>query len=244
MKKFIKTVLMLVGLLSFVSANEPAQLDSKTLEEVKKSNMLLSVNHISIQSGTDLGAVYYLKVLATSPQGDKELSHVFYDKTTKSIYIGQGFMVDGTPLSFKKDAKVVKEGVSFSYGKGKKELYVITDPQCPYCVKFQKAMEGKLDDYTVHVILFPLSFHKKAPVMIEWIMQGKDDSEKQKRFNAMLLNDSKDYLTLDKANFKYSPTVEEKMKKSTLAFSELEARGTPAVYDADFKPFNWSALIK
>ncbi|MBN2824903.1 MAG: thioredoxin fold domain-containing protein [Campylobacterales bacterium] len=244
MKKFIGVVLLLAGVLSLLSAKEPVELDKKILEEVKKSNAILNLKHISLEAGTDLGAVYYLKVLATSPQGDRELSHVFYDKTTKSIYIGQGFMADGTPLSFKKDAKVIQEGVSFSYGKGKKELYVITDPQCPYCVKFQKAMDGKLDDYTVHVILFPLSFHKKAPMMIEWIMQGKDDAEKNKRFNALLLDDSKEYLKLDKAGFKYSPSIEAKMKKATNAFAELEARGTPAVFDEMFMPVNWSKLTQ
>ncbi len=241
MKRFI--AVLIVGMVSFLGANEPIVLDNKTLVEVKKSNKILNFDYITIQSGSDLGAIYYLKVLATSPNGDKELSHVFYDKMSKNIYIGQGFDANGTPLSFKKDATLIKEGVSFSYGKGSKELYVVTDPQCPYCVKFQKAMEGKLDDYTVHVVLFPLSFHKKAPMMIEWIMQGKDDNEKNQRFNELLLKDSKAYLALDKADFKYSPSVEAKMKKATDAFTELEARGTPAVFDGAFKPFDWRALL-
>ncbi|GEM_PF-955716 len=242
MKRFI--AIMLVSMISFLSANEPIMLDAKTLTEVKKSNKILNFDYITIQSGSDLGAIYYLKVLTTSPDGDKELNHVFYDKMSQNIYIGQGFDANGTLLSFKKDVALIKEGVSFSYGKGSKELYVVTDPQCPYCVKFKKAMEGKLDDYTVHVVLFPLSFHKKAPMMIEWIMQGKDDNEKNQRFNELLLKDSKAYLALDKADFKYSASVEAKMKKAIDAFSELEAQGTPAVFDGTFKPFDWRALLQ
>ena len=122
----------------------------------------------------------------------------------------------------------------------------MTDPECPFCTKFEKAISGKLDEYTVHVILFPLSFHKKAPAMVEWIMQGKDDVQKQKRFEEIMLKGSTQYEALikdDKKPFVYSAAVEEEMKKVDRAIMELNLRGTPAIYDANFNPLSQSQLL-
>ncbi len=55
--------------------------------------------------------------------------------------------------------------VAFTAGEGPKTLYLITDPDCPFCKKLEKTLqelikEGKI---TVKVILFPLErLHPKA----------------------------------------------------------------------------------
>jgi thiol:disulfide interchange protein DsbC len=141
------------------------------------------------------------------------------------------------------DEKIVKEGVSFTFGKGNKDLYVVTDPECPFC----RIMENKTKDnleknYRVHVILFPLSFHKNAKAMSCYILAGKTDSEKAKRFRETLLggNEWKNY----------KPSKEElqkcykELEKSQKAAFELQAKGTPSVYDKNFKPVSWPSLIK
>jgi len=45
--------------------------------------------------------------------------------------------------------------------RGKLKLAIFTDPECPYCRKFEKDL-AKLKDVKVYSFLFPLSFHKKA----------------------------------------------------------------------------------
>ena len=105
--------------------------------------------------------------------------------------------------------------------------------------KFEKEIAGKLDDYRVHVILFPLSFHKKSPAMVEWIMQGKDDAQKKERFEEIMLKGSTAYQTLikdAKKPFVYSEAVGQAMEKMDKAVLELSVRGTPAIYDANFEP--------
>ena len=122
----------------------------------------------------------------------------------------------------------------------------MTDPECPYCVKFEKAAEGKLDEYRVHVILYPLPFHKKAPAMVEWIMQGKSDAERKKRLSQITLKNSTEYkalITDTKKPFKYTPETQEQMNKSLKAARELGARGTPATYDASFTQVPWSNVV-
>ncbi len=61
--------------------------------------------------------------------------------------------------------KKLEKLVAFTAGKGKKTVYLVTDPDCPFC----KRLEGTLDEFikegklTVKVILFPLErLHPKA----------------------------------------------------------------------------------
>ncbi len=162
---------------------------------------------------------YILKIEARSPRGSQLLTAIL-DKKTNELYIGSAYDKEGNAIIFPKDAKAIKEGVAFSYGKGSKEIYIVTDPECPYCTRFEKAAAGKLDDYRVHVILFPLSFHKKAPAMVEWIMQGKDDAEKKERFEELMLKGSTQYQALikdAKKPFVYSDAVGQAMKKTDKA---------------------------
>jgi thiol:disulfide interchange protein DsbC len=95
-------------------------------------------------------------------------------------------------------------------------------------------------NYKVHVILFPLSFHKHAKDMSYYILAGKTNEEKAKRFREVLggSNEWKNY----------HPTKEEKAKFDKIlnnakkAVEELGARGTPTVYDEKFNKTNWTKL--
>ncbi len=142
--------------------------DKTKLHEIKTKNRVLQDPVLTIQAAIEKPESYILKIEAKSPQGS-QLITAFLDKKTNELYIGSAYDKEGSPITFPKDAKVVNAGVAFSYGKGSKDIYIVTDPECPYCTRFEKAALGKLDDYRVHVILMPLSFHKKAPAMVEWI---------------------------------------------------------------------------
>ena len=83
--------------------------------------------------------------------------------------------------------------------------------------------------------------------MVEWIMQGKDDAEKKERFDEVLLKGSTEYQALikdEKKPFVYSEAVGQAMKKMDKAVMELNVRGTPAVYDANFEPLSQDQLLK
>jgi len=40
--------------------------------------------------------------------------------------------------NFPKNAEIIKKGVMFTFGKGKKNIYIVTDPQCPFCKLMEK----------------------------------------------------------------------------------------------------------
>jgi len=81
------------------------------------------------------------------------------------------------------DKKLLKESIAFTFGTGKKgELYLFTDPQCPFCKRVEKRLGNKLEkNYKTHVILFPLSFHNRALPLVQWILRAKTDKERYER---------------------------------------------------------------
>ena len=243
-----KTLFILsTAMMLMITVNAGVPIVDKTkLQELKTKNKILQDPVLSIKGAIEKPDSYVLKLEARSPQGS-QLITAFLDKKTSELYIGSAYDKEGKAITFPKDAKVVKEGVAFSYGKGSKDIYIVTDPECPYCSKFEKAIAGKMDDYTVHVILFPLSFHKKAPAMVDWIMQGKDEAGKKERFEEVMLKASTKYKELikdAKKPYVYSSATQEQMEKSNKAARELNVRGTPAIYDANFNPLSQDQLLK
>lgn len=243
-----RSLLALSTILLFLSTLQATEIitNAAKLQDIRSKNAVLQDPIFDIKGAIEKPNSYILNLIAKSPRGSQLLT-VFLDKKTSEIYIGSGYDKEGNAITFPKDAQTIKEGVAFSYGSGSKEIYIITDPECPYCARFEKAVNGKLSDYTVHVILFPLSFHKKAPAMIEWIMQGKNDIEKKEKFEALMLKGLTEYRALvkdDKKAFVYSSAVQEYIQSSNKASMELNMRGTPAIYNTDFEPLTQDQLLQ
>ena len=245
MKQIVQKLLISIVFGYILNANEII-IDQTRLAEIKKLNVVLQDSALTIKGVIEKPESYIVKLEAKSPQGSQNIT-AYLDKSTSELYMGSAYDKNGKMITFPKDAKIINDGVAFSYGSGSKEIYLVTDPQCPYCGRFEKASHGKLEEYTVHVILLPLSFHKKAPVMIEWIMRGKDETEKKARFSALMLKDSTEYQALikdTKKPFMYSSEVQKYMQKSNHTSRELDVRGTPALYDAKFNPISQDEVLK
>lgn len=246
MKKIFLATVAILGLLTANINATDRTLSHKELTKLKKSVKALNKPMLTVKEGIDRGTVYFLKLESKTKRGAR-IMNAFVNKNSGDIYFGKGYDKDGKLISFPKDIKAIKEGVSFSYGDGKKDLYIVTDPECPYCIKFEKASQGKLKDYRVHLILYPLPYHKKAPAMVEWIMQGKDDKEKKSRLEEIMVKNSTIYKKLiknPKEPFIVSGKIKIMSEKSRKAMNELGVRGTPAVFDEKFNPVSWGTLIK
>ena len=144
--------------------------------------------------------------------------------------------------NFKKDLKTIKEGIVFTFGKGDKEIYLVTDPECPYCQKLEKE-KGKIleDKYRVHVILFPLPFHKNAVKMSMYILAAKSDKERRERLKE-IINGDKKWQKFNPKNKEEFEKILNELKKSVNAARELGAQGTPSLYDKNLKQLNWTTL--
>lgn len=243
-KPLIALILMLFVFDS--SFAEGTVLNAAKFPEIIKMNKVLQDPVLSIKGAIEKPESYILKLEAKSPQGSQNLT-AYLDKSTLELYIGSAYDKNGKIIIFPKDSKIVNNGVAFTYGNGSKEIYLVTDPECPYCGRFARASNNKLGDYTVHVILLPLSFHKKSPAMIEWIMRGKDDAQRKERYDALMLEGSTKYKSVikdEKKPFMYSSEVQKQMQKSNDTTRELDVRGTPALYDTHFNPISQGEVLK
>jgi len=182
---------------------------------------------------------FYLIELIT-PRG-KGLIYVTKDK--KYTIIGRVLKNNGEILvpNLPKNAEIIKKGVMFTFGEGKKDIYIVTDPECPFCRILEKEKKDILKkNYRVHVILMPLPFHKHAKAMSYYILAGKTDKEKAKRMSEVLEGSN--------AWKNYHPTKEEikkfnkELETAKKAAEELGARGTPSIYDKNFNSINWPSL--
>jgi thiol:disulfide interchange protein DsbC len=69
-------------------------------------------------------------------------------------------------------------------GKGERQLYVFSDPDCPYCRRLEPEL-AKLDNVTLHTFLFPLDgLHPEAAKKAEAIWCAKDRSRAWSEFMA------------------------------------------------------------
>ena len=238
--KSLSTLLFLSSLLfaqnSFLSKEQ--------LKELKEYKALKS-DTLTLLEGIDEGDTYFLKV-KYQKLTKRKILYAFVNKKSKQVCVGTRYKTDGSESVFPKSPEAIKQikgGVFFSFGKGKKEIYMVTDPDCVYCKRFEKATQGKFgEEYRVHVIYQVFSFHKKSPAMVEWIMQGADEKEKQRRMEAIMVDGSKGYLPFLKKDI--SPKMKEQIAKGLKASQALEAMGSPMFYDTDFKLIDTGELVQ
>jgi len=246
--KSVTLFLLILSIVTTVTMANITYLSKKTIEKLTKSSKFLSNPYIRVIEGIDENRTYFLNI-----QYKGKIVNCFVNKHTGDIYIGDRYDKNGKKSKFTKSptriAKIkhlIDNAVSFSYGTGKKDLYLFTDPQCPYCQKFETNAKGLLEDYRIHVILYPLRFHKNAPAMIEWIMQGLDDKEKHARAEAIMVHKNQDYrliLTKNKP-FKYSTMLSASLSKGKNVARLLNVTGTPIIFDSQFHKLNWGLLLQ
>ncbi|QDD68172.1 thioredoxin domain-containing protein [Caminibacter pacificus] len=222
-------------------------------EQYNKLSAILELGKVElIAKPTEYG---YIKFEIIPKEQNNTAAFVFYETKDKSrlifgdIVLKNGKVLRGGIVKLphhytKQEIQTIKNGISFTYGEGKKDIYIVTDPECPFCRKFEKEFGDKLaKKYRIHVILYPLPFHKDAKAMSYYILAGKTDTEKAERFKKILSGSDV------WKNVKYNPGVikkeEIKLEKAQKAVEVLKAPGTPSMYDSNFQPIqNPNELLK
>lgn len=255
--KFSLLSITAVALVSIVAPTftkaENNLLKNSKMEIVKKDNKKILLNRISTlpmikkaklvpEKVVETNDMYY--VMFSTPNGQR--AAVYISKDLKlMIHSGQGISTEtGVPYSPPKDMSAFVGKESFSYGTGSKVLYVFTDPECPYCKKFEKKWDSLKEKYTFKVFILPIlpKYHLESPEMAHWLMSAKTDKEKSKRL-IELANGSKSY-----KGFMKNESVEQykAIEKDLKIIKELagnnEISGTPTVLDLKGNPVNWTTL--
>ena len=247
----MRKVLLSLSLVASLFASDKL-LPQKQVEKILKSSPVYSqvkskLNKGLKVKGVDKGDFYIITVYGKRGEGN-----LFISKDLKYTILGNILdnkkktllRADYPVEPFKGNKEIVKKGIVFSFGKGKKDLYVVTDPQCPFCQRFEKLAEKShlSDKYKIHIIFFPLPFHKHAKDMIYYILSGKDDKERSQRFQQTLTGDK------SWRSFKLTKSQKEKIdkeiEKSMKAVKELKTKGTPTFYDKNFNEKDRRTIFK
>ncbi len=236
MKKILLASVLSLSLFGFDKIL-PQNQTQEILKATPIYNQLKHLKNVKYKA-TKKDGFYIIEV--DTPKG-KALLYVTADK--KYTILGKIINKNGKILvpNFPKNVKIIKNGVLFTFGKGEKDIYIVTDPECPFCRLMEKQKKNILaKNYRVHVILMPLPFHKYAKAMSYYILAAKTDKEKAKRLQEVLAGSN--------AWKNFHPTKEqikkfnEELAKSKKAAIELGAQGTPSIYDKNFNPIPWPKL--
>jgi thiol:disulfide interchange protein DsbC len=244
--KFLKTILSTSAALA-VSATVAFAGQELTPDQVSKLKAeypeLIGKPGIKVLKGMDQGKFSQLELEVMTPRGPQQFEVFVVDGLENAIFAGNAYDKTGKKYNLPKNVDLIKEGVAFKVGHGPEQIYLVTEPECPYCQRLEKNLAPDVGEkFTINVIPMPLSFHKKATPMFYWVFAAETEEEKAKRLHAVM--------TGDKEFEKFTPTAEQKakfdemIKKGYGAAMELKAGGTPSVYNADFEKIDYSMLVK
>jgi thiol:disulfide interchange protein DsbC len=212
-----------------VSKNEIAQMEQ--LELLKKAQ-------IKITKAYDIGSLYILNI---NVQGNTD--EIYLTKDKKLILSGDVIDVsNGMKITAPADLTGVRGKESFVYGKGTEEYFLFTDPECPYCKKFESYLPQIEDKVKIRVFYYPLESHENAKDLSLYVMSQKTLALK---IEAMF-NTSEN---LENAkNAKYSQVelvkLEKKLDEQMQIAANLNVQGTPTIFDKDGKSIVWVNLLE
>ncbi len=136
----------------------------------------------------------------------------------------------------------IRNNADLVYGSGSKEYIVFTDPECPYCVKFERMWPAIETKVKLYVFFMPLSNHRNATQMSYHVMKQKDQKTKAKAILDMA-NGDRSFERLSMTQ-QIHELFAKKIQENQVLANEFGARGTPAVFDNKGNPVSWPDLGK
>ena len=235
MIKIIKSIFIALVFVGF--ANAATKISQDEIKEIE-SLALFQGAQVTVNQGYDAGSIYVLNVTVRG-KADK----IFLTKDKKYLISGEVISTsDGQALEVPVDISLTKGKEAFTFGKGKDEYVLFTDPECPYCKKFESYFHQIEDKVKIRVFFFPLDFHKNAKDISLYIMSQKSYEDKVKTMTTTN-KDSKDFINR-KINDKELKELEAKLAEQMLVANKLGVRGTPSVYDAKGNKVSWAQMLQ
>ena len=212
-----------------VPKNEIAQMEQ--LELLKRAQ-------IKINKAYDIGSLYILNITV---QGNAD--EIYLTKDKKLILSGD--VIDasnGMKISAPVDLTGIAGKEAFVFGKGTEEYILFTDPECPYCKKFESYLPQIESKVKIRVFYFPLESHENAKDLSLYVMSQKTSA---KKIEAMF--SANDNLQIAK-NAKYTQAELAKLEKSLeeqiQIGMKLNVQGTPTIFDKEGKSVVWVNLLE
>jgi len=243
MIKKITLSTLIIATSLFASSNE-----QELIKKVKEIGIFKAPS-LEVNRVIDKGSLLHVGATNTLQNGQKQPVEAFITSDLEYVILGKAFTAKkGEELFIPVEMKDFAKDAAFTIGAGKKEFFLFTDPECPYCVNLEKEVISKLSketlkDIKINVVLFPLPFHKNAKNMSYYIMSQKDNAAKYKAIKNIMLDNDTTY-----ASAKYSTSELEKLNasldKQMEIIQKLGINGTPTILNIEGKKINPSELLK
>jgi len=238
MFKLLKTVLIALAIVSVANAATP--LSKEKIKELQSLTLFKNAQ-ITIDRGFDAQDVYLLNISV------RDQAHKIYLTKNKKFLI-QGEMVDtttGMPLTIPDmpvDIKPIIGKEAMVFGKGSDEYVLFTDPECPYCKKFESYFKQIEDKVKIRVFFYPLPYHKNAKDLSLYIMSKKGYENQTKA----MLETTKDTKEFKNRKFKDDELkmLNEKLEEQMAIATKLRVSGTPSVFTINGEKVSWVKILQ
>lgn len=226
----------LIALLTLASLVLAGDIDPKQFKSVPA----LSAEHINITKAYEHKDIYELKIEISTQRGTQYTS-AFLTKDKKVILFGDAIdAATGESIKRPLDMTNIRKDADLVFGTGEKEYIVFTDPECPYCVKFEKMWPALETKVKLYIYFMPLSNHRNATQMSFHVMKQKDHASKTKAILDMANGDrSFERLTMTQ---QIHDLFSKKIRENQTLANEFGVQGTPAVFDTKGENVNWTEL--
>ena len=234
MIKTARNILLALSLTTGLSAAD--KLSQKELKEIQ-ALPFINMAQVEVKDGSDFGSLYGLNVKVKG-----RMSTIFLTKDKKYLLPGDAISTqNGQPLELPIDISSTIGKEAFTFGTGKDEYVLFTDPECPYCKKFESYFSQIEDKVKIRVFFFPLSFHENAKDISLYIMSQDSYSDKVKTMTST---------TKDSEDFKNRNIDKNKLEKLEKSLDEqmniargLGITGTPSVFDKNGNKVVWAQML-
>lgn len=193
---------------------------------------------IKVVKGFDAGSIYVLNI---NVQGNSD--EIYLTKDKKMILSGDVIDVNnGMKVMAPVDLTGVIGKEAFTYGTGSDEYVMFTDPECPYCKKFESFLPQIKDKIKIRIFYYPLESHENAKDLSLYIMSQKTTTQK---IDAMFeVGDN-----IEKAkNAKYTQAelskLEKQLEEQMQIATNLNVQGTPTIFDKNGNVIIWVNLLE
>lgn len=235
MIKTARNILLALSLTTGLSAAD--KLSQKDLKEIQ-ALPLINMAQVEVKGGTDFGSLYGLNVKVKG-----RMDTIFLTKDKKYLLPGDAISTqNGQPLELPIDISSTIGKEAFTFGTGKDEYVLFTDPECPYCKKFESYFSQIEDKVKIRVFFFPLSFHENARDISLYVMSQNSYDDKVLAMTTTT-KDSEDFKEWRK-NKKVSEKIEKSLEEQMSIAQNLGISGTPSIFDKDGNKIIWAQMLQ
>lgn len=204
-----------------------AETNAELINKIKTLKPL-DMQGVTVKEVKDIGGLYLVNLQVKDRMGAR-LQQASVSKDLKHVTIGTTYdSKDGIALGFNDLAKVVKDAAFTLGNKGKGgEFFIITDPDCPACKGFEKALHDKnlLAHTQLHVLFYPLDrLHPDARKKCEYIL-SQPAEKREAVYNAIHAGDGK------WMEYQVNQEAKADLMAMTALADELQITGTPTIFD-------------